>query len=92
MSLNKNACAVVLSNCTDVCGLLLRYIYAFQNNRLSEFWMRYGTENVQSFIPVHPLYGSPGHNKSSVIQKAHYITGYDVTSELGTKNRALKVF
>ena len=56
ISLNQNACAFVLSNDTDVCVLLLHYMYAFQNNGLSEFWTRYGTGNDQQSIPIHALY------------------------------------
>ena len=52
--------------------------------------MRYGAGNARRFSLIHVLYGSLGHIKSSVILKAHIITGSDVTSKLGTKERALK--
>ena len=36
--------------------------------------------------------GSLGHTKSSVILKAHIITGCIITTKLGTKNRPLKAY
>ena len=65
-------------------------MYTFQNNGLSDFWMRYGIGNAQRFIPIHVLYGSLGHTYNSVILKAQIITDCDVTSKFGTKDRALK--
>ena len=39
-------CSCLISD-TNVCVLLLRYRYMFQNKGLSKFWMRYGTGNAQ---------------------------------------------
>ena len=60
--------------------VLMFYIYTFQNNELSELWMRYGTRKAQRFIPIHALYGSLLHTKSLFILKAHITTGCDVTA------------
>ena len=60
--------------------VLMFYVYTFQNNELSELWMRYGTRKAQRFIPIHALYGSLRHTKSLFILKAHIATGCDVTA------------
>ena len=74
--------AHLFSNDTDVCVLLLNYMYTFQNNELSELWTQYGTGNALQFIPINALYGSFAHTKSSVILKTCIVAGCGVTSKL----------
>ena len=54
------------------------------------FWLRNGTGNTKRFIPIHEMYNSLGDRLCSTIIKAHILTGCDVTSKIGTKDRAIK--
>ena len=52
----------------------------------SELWMR---KSASDIIPIHTLVGKLGATKD-VLLAAHFITGSDVTSRIGTKLSALK--
>ena len=90
ISLKNNTTAVVLSNDTYVCVLLLHYMNVFKKNGLKKILIRYGTGNTRRFIPVHKIYEKLGNSVSSVLLKAHVLTGCDLTSKIGTKERVLK--
>ena len=81
---------VMLSNDTDVVALGIHYMEHFTNIGLIEFWIRYGTGKKSRFLPIHELVISLGQNLSSVVLKAHILTGCDVTSKVGTKAASLK--
>ena len=63
---------------------------AFKKNGLKKILIRYGTGNTRRFIPVHKIYEKLGNSVSSVLLKAHVLTGCDLTSKIGTKERVLK--
>ena len=80
---------VVISNHTDVGVLPIHYVAHFLQCGLVELWIRYGTGNKSRFLPIHHFAESLGQKLSSVILKAHILTGCDVTSKVGTKLGAL---
>ena len=75
-----------------MCVLLLHYVNVFMKNGLKKILILYGTGNTRRFIPVHKIYEKLGNSVSSVILKAHILTGCDLTSKIGTKERALKAY
>ena len=62
----------------------------FKKNGLKKILILYGTGNTRWFIPLHKSYEKLGKSVSLVILKAHILTGCDLTSKIGTKERALK--
>ena len=65
ISLKNNTTAVVLSNDTYVCVLLLHCMNVFKKNGLKKILIRYGTGNTRRFIPVHKIYEKLGNSVSS---------------------------
>ena len=80
---------VVASNDTDVVIYALSYFVSFD---IEELWVRFGTGKHTRNIPIHLIFKELGTNISSVIIKAHILTGCDLTSKVGTKAAALKAF
>ncbi|NQY43710.1 MAG: hypothetical protein HRT87_10240 [Legionellales bacterium] len=81
---------VLISNDSDVVCLINYYMSRFQQNGLTEMWIMYGTGTNTRFLPMHTMYVKIGSTMSSVVIKAHILTGSDGTSKVGTKAAALK--
>ena len=62
----------------------------FLQSGLQELWVRAGRGNTTRFIPLHILYAGLGPLMSTVLLAVHGLTGFDVTSKIGTKKAALK--
>ena len=83
--------AVVFSNDTDVAIYCLTYVNRCRIYGCREIWNRFGTGERTRDIPIHLLAAKLGENlSSSIILKAHVVTGCDVTSKIDTKSSALK--
>ena len=80
---------VVSSNDTDVFSLLLHHMHTFFSDGMEELWVRFGTSSNTRHIPLHTLSNMNGPTVSSVILKAHVLSGCDVTSKVDTKRAAI---
>ena len=80
---------VVLSNDTDVLVLILHYFKQFKHHGIEKLWIRMGTGASKRLIPIHHLYQRMPRPLVKVLLAAHFGTGCDTLSKLGTKLAAL---
>ena len=80
---------VVLSNDTDVLVLILHYFKQFKLHGIEKLWIRMGTGASKRLIPIHHLYQRMPRPLVKVLLAAHFGTGCDTLSKLGTKLAAL---
>ena len=86
----KSSNIVMLSNDADVV-LVLYYIEKFVRECLQKLWIRYSTRDHTRYLPIHILYEKLGASFCFVLLNAHILTGCDMTSDVGTKEKAIKV-
>ena len=79
----------MLSNDADVVVLVLYYIEKFVRECLQKLWIRYSTHT--KYLPIHILYEKLGASFCFVLLNVHILTGCDMTSDVGTKESAIKV-
>ena len=68
--------------------LMIHYMEKFLELGLSELWLRYGTGTKKRFIPIHILNTKIGYIRHTLL-KDNILTGFDITSKVGTKLAAL---
>ena len=81
---------LVLSTDTDVVMYNLAYSHVYKTMNVDKIGVKFGIHEHQRHIPVHHLAESLGTEKSRALVKAHILTGYDVTSKIGSKSAAFK--
>ena len=57
----------------------------FQQHNLPGLWTHAGVGATIRFVPLHKLFKAVGNQLCAVLTALHRITGYDITSGVGTK-------
>ena len=76
---------MVLSNDADVVMLLLYFFYVFSEMGVEEVWVTFGKGASYRIIPIHL-----GKQMWKILPIVHILTGYYISSKIGTKQAALK--
>ena len=92
-AIRKEKCerVVVISNNSDTVALLLYHLPHLRTISLKELWQQYGTGEKRRMIPLRQALLNLGQSFTSVILKAHVLTGDDCISKIGTKHAALSL-
>ena len=74
-----------MSNDTNVVIYSLAYHQRFCEHGIQELWIKFEIKDGCRNIPIHKLGQQLGGEKCSALLKAYILTGFDVTSKIGTK-------
>ena len=82
---------VILSNAIDLVVLVFCSIEKCVREGLQEIGIKYGNRNDAKYLPINIMGEELGANFCSVPLNTHILTGWDMTSKVGTKEGAIKV-
>ena len=74
-----------MTNNTSVVIYSLAYHQRFCEHGIQELWIKFEIKDGCRNIPIHKLGQQLGGEKCSALLKAYILTGFDVTSKIGTK-------
>ena len=78
-----------MTNDTNVVIYSLAYHQRFCEHGIQELWIKFEIKDGCRNIPIHKLGQQLGGEKCSALLKAYILTGFDVTSKIGTKASAI---